>query len=370
MVTANIDNCIIYNNTAGIGAGLYFYGLTFANVKNCVITGNSAKGGWASGGAIVFMGAEATVTNSLLAGNKADYNGGGIYCITSNLTVSNSILTENYSQRGPQIYLRVNSKLTVNHSDISGGWPGQNNIDADPCFIQPGYWADINDVNISVEPNDPNATWINGDYYLMPDSPCINTGDPRYIAEPTETDLDGNPRIIGSRIDMGAFEADYIQAQMKFTPQALNPGSQGNWVKAHFVLPEGFTVEDVDANSPARIIEPFVADSNYMDVFLNEDGLVKIMAAFDRAVFCSNGSTHRDIVVIAQLTTGQYFYGTDTIRILVNNLEYLAVLTSYWLAADCVEPDWCEDSDINQDGAVDFIDFAFFDGCCLEFIQK
>jgi len=141
-------------------------------------------------------------------------------------------------------------------------------------------------------------------------------------------------------------------------------------VGAHFILPEGFAVGDVNTNSPARIVEPFMADSNYMDVFLNEDDLVEIEAAFDRAVFCSNGSMLEDIVVIARLTTGQYFYGTDTIRIKTNNLNYLSVLTSHWLAADCGEPDWCEGSDINQDGTVDFIDFAFFDGCCLEFIQN
>jgi len=161
-----------------------------------------------------------------------------------------------------------------------------------------------------------------------------------------------------------------LEMPMHFTPRTLNPKSKGKWVKAHFVLPEGFTVEDVNTNSPARIIEPFTADSNYMDVFLNEGGLVKIMAAFDRAVFCSNGSAQGNVVVIGRLTNSQYFYGTDTIRIKTNNLEYLAVLTSHWLRTDCKKPHWCEDSDINQDGTVDFIDFALFDGCCLEFIQN
>jgi len=161
-----------------------------------------------------------------------------------------------------------------------------------------------------------------------------------------------------------------LEMPMHFTPRMLNPKSKGKWVKAHFILPEGFTVEDVNTNSPAKIVEPFMADSNYMDVFINEDGLVKIMAAFDRAVFCSNGSMLEDIVVIARLTTGQYFYGTDTIRIKTNNLEYLAVLTSYWLEAGCGEPDWCEGADLDQSSVVDFIDFAFFDGCCLEFIQN
>ena len=43
-------------------------------------------------------------------------------------------------------------------------------------------------------------------YHLLPVSPCINAGDPNYVAEPNETDLDGNPRVIGGRIDMGAYE--------------------------------------------------------------------------------------------------------------------------------------------------------------------
>jgi len=48
------------------------------------------------------------------------------------------------------------------------------------------------------------------DYHLLPDSPCINAGDPNYVAEPNETDLDGKPRVIGGRIDMGAYEFNHI----------------------------------------------------------------------------------------------------------------------------------------------------------------
>jgi len=48
------------------------------------------------------------------------------------------------------------------------------------------------------------------DYHLLPDSPCINAGDPYYIAEPNETDIDGKPRVIAGRIDMGAYEFNHI----------------------------------------------------------------------------------------------------------------------------------------------------------------
>jgi hypothetical protein len=51
---------------------------------------------------------------------------------------------------------------------------------------------------------------VRGDYHLLPSSLCINAGDPDYIAAPNETDLDGLPRVIGGRIDMGAYEFNHI----------------------------------------------------------------------------------------------------------------------------------------------------------------
>lgn len=41
---------------------------------------------------------------------------------------------------------------------------------------------------------------------LLPDSPCIDAGDPAYVPGPNETDLDGDSRVVGQAIDMGAFE--------------------------------------------------------------------------------------------------------------------------------------------------------------------
>jgi len=55
-----------------------------------------------------------------------------------------------------------------------------------------------------------NGLTGSGDYHLLPASPCINAGDPNYVAEPNETDLDGNPRVISGRIDMGAYEFNHI----------------------------------------------------------------------------------------------------------------------------------------------------------------
>jgi len=43
-----------------------------------------------------------------------------------------------------------------------------------------------------------------GDYRLLPGSPAINTGSNAFVT--SEFDLDGNPRIIGSVVDRGAYE--------------------------------------------------------------------------------------------------------------------------------------------------------------------
>ncbi|GAG50953.1 unnamed protein product, partial [marine sediment metagenome] len=137
-----------------------------------------------------------------------------------------------------------------------------------------------------------------------------------YIPEPNETDLDGNPRVIGDAIDMGAYETNYIQAAMKLTPQMLNCNSKGNYVKAHLTLPEGFLPEDVDVNESA-IAEPMGAESEYIKVLGAGTGPVKFEICFDREAFCETitETGEAEITVIGSLTTSRYFYATDTIKI-------------------------------------------------------
>jgi len=53
-----------------------------------------------------------------------------------------------------------------------------------------------------------------GDYHLRPDSPCINAGDPNYVAGPNETDIDGEARVMFGRIDMGADEFNPIRLRI------------------------------------------------------------------------------------------------------------------------------------------------------------
>jgi hypothetical protein len=71
---------------------------------------------------------------------------------------------------------------------------------------------------VSFVGNFPNAPhFVNpalGDFRLQPNSPGINDGANIYVT--TATDLDGNPRIVGGAVDVGAYEHQSPAFQMPY----------------------------------------------------------------------------------------------------------------------------------------------------------
>ncbi len=157
-------NCIIAGNGgAGIEMGVthtdYKGAFDFARVDHCTIVGNRGRG---------IDGAPA-VANSIIRDNGPD---GAL----------------------PQI---PGLDAAVSYSNIEGGYEGEGNIDVEPGFVEPGSWAN---------PGTPDAAWVRGNYHLLPDSPCIDAGDPNFVADVAPTDIDGHARILGGRTDMGCDE--------------------------------------------------------------------------------------------------------------------------------------------------------------------
>jgi hypothetical protein len=357
--SATISGCTLTTNTARrFGGGIYCDGNSTV-ITNCEVTGNQARNG---GGLHLVLG-DPTVINSTISGNRAD-GGGGIFCLRTTERISNCILWDNTAPHAPQLHTITNPTYTCIQDWATGG---QGNILADPCFADQGHW----DPNGT--PDDANDDcWVQGDYHLLPGSPCIDAGDPNYSDDPNQTDIDGEPRVFAGRIDIGADEfVPVTQVPLKFTPHSFNPTSQGRWIKAHLVLPEGFAADHVDTNTPAVLT--FIGrsvPSDHIDVFINDEGLVELEITFGRSVFCHIGSAQGIARVTGLFTDGSYFRGEDTIKVVDNTFKHLAVLSAYWLQTGCAAPDWCEGFDLDGDGAVNFADLALFNPCCIEFLVE
>lgn len=195
-----ITNCIIRGNTDVEGGGIYCY---FSNPKitNCIITENSAHSG---GGIFCRDNSSPTITGCNITDNFVVYDGGGICCDSSgNPKITNCTITDNSVLRGSGggIYCgysnptitscifwnnsaQTNTEIAgiadVTYSNVQGGRWGEGNINTDPLLTPDGH--------------------------LQTNSPCIDAGDPDFIPEHGQVDMDGQPRIMGGRVDIGADE--------------------------------------------------------------------------------------------------------------------------------------------------------------------
>jgi len=205
-----LTNCVfISNSVRDQGGGVYNFNRNLSSpiLKNCLFTANSA--GHSGGGIYNYWGGP-VLTNCTFAWNSAD-NGSALACRSEHerniVTLTNCILWGD----GDEIWSSELSIINIFYSNIRGGWFGEGNIDADPMFADPNGPDDIYD-------NEDD------DFRLAPMSPCIDSGDPNYLSEPNETDIEGNPRVVSSRVDMGAYEFQgiiYVDKQGLVNPEHL-----------------------------------------------------------------------------------------------------------------------------------------------------
>jgi hypothetical protein len=236
-----LDHCAVLNNYAGYGGGssgsvlsnctvtgntalAYGGGALAGTLVNCTVTGNTVNrtnacggyvdGGGASGATLIncvvsgnqvknsLMGNSATygggvsggvATNCLLIGNSCWDGGGGAY----NATLNNCTVVGNSDKPyfGGAVYnCTVNNSIVYFNTFNNYYGSSLNYCCANPL---PGGAG-----NTAADPQFANRG--GGDYHLQANSPCVNSGINSCVANPS--DLDGNPRIVGGTVDMGAYE--------------------------------------------------------------------------------------------------------------------------------------------------------------------
>ena len=89
-------------------------------------------------------------------------------------------------------------KCTLNYCLLYTNSPGNSQ-----------YYYTSNTLNSVGTANPLFADLPSGNLRLQPNSPCINAGRDSYVT--SLTDLDGNPRISGGTVDIGAYEFQWPQ---------------------------------------------------------------------------------------------------------------------------------------------------------------
>ncbi|MFZ0827150.1 MAG: thrombospondin type 3 repeat-containing protein [Verrucomicrobiia bacterium] len=161
-----LNHCILSANNGGKQGG----GACQSTLNNCTVANNTASdfGGGAYGGIL---------NNCTVVSNSVDGPGGGVAAATLNNCIS---------------YYNAN-KFNALDPNVTGGILNY-------CCTTPPPTNGVG--NITNEP--VLVSLATGDLHLQSNSPCINSGHNTYAAG--ATDLDGNPRIVGGTVDMGAYE--------------------------------------------------------------------------------------------------------------------------------------------------------------------
>ena len=268
-VTSTGSTQIIGNTISGnavvpgdAGGGILLFAVTTPIVENNVITNNSAIFSGGQGGGIYLVADSSNeiaenvqIIQNLIFGNASDY-GGGIYVGTGNGVISftnNTIADNNGSYGGSGVYLDIYGAAIQSYNNLIIGAPGEsalygscqqgtavtlfnNDLSAPGANAIQTFNCDVignvgTNGNVSVNPLFLDGT---SNFHLQYGSPAVGAGDSSAPNLPS-TDLDGNPRLVNGKIDMGAYElqpttVSLTPTSLAFAAQAVGSSSSAQSV--------------------------------------------------------------------------------------------------------------------------------------------
>jgi parallel beta-helix repeat protein len=258
--------------TGGGGGGISVSAVladgTTARVVGNTIAGNRAYWG---GAILVDEAGPLTIADNVISGNTASSSGGGLWVLSqSNAVFAQNLVVDNRSgEYGGGLWLWTSSGGTAPRlveNTFAGNTGGEGSavwLNTPPSYVvdnvmtgsgtQAVMYCDVlNTVpahvdhnlayatdsglgfaaecgtqygagNVSADPGFAGA----GDFHLRAGSPAIDAGNGS-IPDLRAADLDGNPRVVGPAVDLGAYEAGSASAPppvASFTPSAVDFGT-------------------------------------------------------------------------------------------------------------------------------------------------
>jgi len=201
-----IVNNIITENWSEYGEGAVLLWNSSAHIIGNIISGNTVYGECAGIVCCGDLSAPRIVNNTIVGnGSPAHGNNGGVYCEgNTSAIISNCIFWDNGDR---DLY-----GCHATYSCLEHEHPGLGNVYANPLFSDPGHWR--------------HGYWVDGDYHLLPGSPCRDVGDNASVAGLLTEDFDGEQRVRNGTVDMGVYESpepDFILSADSITiPEGKN----------------------------------------------------------------------------------------------------------------------------------------------------
>ena len=231
-------------------------------LKNSIVKANRALDG---AGIFNETGSYSEFVNILICGNHSEVHGGGMYNLMSNTVLKNVTISGN---RTDGLYCKVctlrivNTIIAGNITDIAH-FDGNCSIDYGHCLIQDKFYGN-DSIPTKLSGLTPRATfmeWVDptgltsfGNYRLKDGSYAIDYGNNYYVDE--AADLNGNPRIMGGTVDLGAFEFSYMTV-IDVTVNGLPVGNDLNDLNILLYKTDGTRVnKEIINNQIIGILEP------------------------------------------------------------------------------------------------------------------
>ncbi|MBD2705305.1 hypothetical protein IC229_32100 [Spirosoma sp. BT702] len=223
-----VTNCVFLSNTAtnagGSGGALLNSGTSSPLLTNCVFQGNTASG---AGGAIYNVASvgggssSPRLINCSFQDNMAG-SGGVMYNIGSPSSTCSPVLINCvlWNNGGANTFVNISATLSASYTLFEATVTGYTNLTGNMTSVTTPFGS-------------PTST------QLASGSPAINAGDP--TTTPTTgapaavgfTDLAGNTRFVGGRIDMGAYESCTLIAPRLYVRASASGANTGlSWADA------------------------------------------------------------------------------------------------------------------------------------------